>query len=143
MVRGGGHLCSRPVISSADGKYLFVAVAEAVRVFSTVTGLLVSALKGHLAYVTACVPNPRNDTQVGHAGLRAHRRWQQGCLPQSGWTAQVYTASQDGCVILWDFAEGEVAKEYKTGLHIAHMVRFLPPCPGADMEEPRCAWCSS
>ena len=42
---------------------------------------------------------------------------------------QVYTSSQDGCIILWDFAEGEVAKEYKTGLQVARMV--CPACKGA------------
>lgn len=78
MVRGGGYLCSRPVVSSADGKYLFAAVAEVIRVYSTATGLLVLALRGHKAHVTACVPNPRNDAQVGtlpcssmHSGLVA------------------------------------------------------------------------
>ena len=35
---------------------------------------------------------------------------------------QVYTAAIDGAILLWDYVEKEVAKQYDTGLHIVHMV---------------------
>ena len=35
---------------------------------------------------------------------------------------QVYTAAVDGTILLWDYVERELAKQYDTGLHIVHMV---------------------
>ena len=63
-MQGGGWLCGRPVHCSADGKYLFVVVANTVRVYSVATGLLVSTLSEHTQNIASCVPNPRNDGQV-------------------------------------------------------------------------------
>lgn len=38
---------------------------------------------------------------------------------------QVYTASRDGTVILWDYADGEIAKRYDVGVPITHMVGLI------------------
>ena len=121
MVQGGGFLCSRPVLSSADGRYLFAATAQTIRVYSTVTGLLVSTLRGHKAQITACVHNPRNNAQA----LPPLRNLLLPADIDRLYFVQIYSASQDGTIILWDFAEVEVAKTYETGLQIAQMVRSL------------------
>ena len=65
MVEGGGPLCTRPCITTADGKYLVVAVSDCVRLYGVASGTLAAVLKGHTAEVTAAVLNCRNDAQVG------------------------------------------------------------------------------
>ncbi|KAK9812065.1 hypothetical protein WJX73_002618 [Symbiochloris irregularis] len=97
MVQGGGCLSSRPAVTTADGKHLVVPVADTVRLYGTASGSLAAVLKGHTQEVTAAVLNSRND-------------------------AQIYTASRDGTIILWDYAEGEIAKRYDVGFPVIHMV---------------------
>ena len=85
MVQGGGWLCGRSTYCSADGKYLFVVIANTIRVYSVDTGLLVSALSEHKQVITACVPNPRNDGQVRVEGCSSKPRiphWQVGVYQQ-------------------------------------------------------------
>ena len=70
MVEGGGPLCKRPAFTTADGRYLVVAVSESVRLYGVASGSLAAVLKGHSAEVTAAVLNSRNDAQVGFTKQR-------------------------------------------------------------------------
>lgn len=74
MVEGGGSLCKRPAVTTADGKHLVVAVADCVRLYGTASGTLAAVLRGHTAEVTAAVLNARNDAQVFSACCAAFAR---------------------------------------------------------------------
>src|SRR5690242_13226055 len=82
-VRIAGKLTQYPpVFSLPDGKFLFCPSVCAVHIVSTATAQQVGALRGqHRELVTAIVPNRSN-------------------------TFQLYSASLDGTVCLWDYLDG-------------------------------------
>lgn len=70
MIHGGGAFGHGTVLLSADGKYILVAAASAVRLYSSVTGDLVSSLSGHKRDVTAIVLDHDSNDKVLHAGYQ-------------------------------------------------------------------------
>ena len=64
MTRGGTVNQSASVLSS-DGKYVLVAAASSVRVYSSVTAEIVLSLNGHTQEVTAVVLDHADNDLVG------------------------------------------------------------------------------
>lgn len=97
MVRGVGDLGRGTALLTADGKYILVAAASAVRLYSSVTGELVLSLNGHKAAVTAL--------SLDHASKE-----------------KVYSASQDGTVKHWNYASGQLLQSFTVGDPVHSMV---------------------
>lgn len=70
MVRGVGDLGRGTALLTADGKYILVAAASAVRLYSSVTGELVLSLNGHKAAVTALSLDHASKEKVYEVQLR-------------------------------------------------------------------------
>ena len=68
MVYGGGAFGHGIVLLSADGKYVLVAAASSVRLYSSFTGEFVSSLSGHTRDVTAVVLVHESVNQVLQVG---------------------------------------------------------------------------
>lgn len=64
MSFGGGFITRRPLAYSQDGKYILTPSDDELRIYSALTGELVSSLHGHGAEVTCAVLDPRNAHQV-------------------------------------------------------------------------------
>lgn len=64
MVSGGGALNRSASLLSADGKYILVAAASSVRLYSSVTAEIVHTLDGHTQEVTAVVLDHASDDKV-------------------------------------------------------------------------------
>lgn len=90
VVRTGGNLARYFSCFSPDGKILFLCVVSQVKMYSVASGEQVGVLRGHTAAVTGVMPNPKNSLQV-------------------------YTASHDGSVRVWDFYEAKCLAEYDVG----------------------------
>lgn len=67
MVHGGGAFGHGTVLLSADGKYVLVAAASAVRLYSSFTGDLISSLSGHKRDITAIVLDDDSNNKVLHS----------------------------------------------------------------------------
>ena len=61
----GGRLNRSPSVPTPEGKYILVAAASSVRLYSAVTGVKVHTLIGHTREVTAVVPDHANTDTVG------------------------------------------------------------------------------
>ncbi|KAL0020828.1 hypothetical protein WJX79_004301 [Trebouxia sp. C0005] len=84
-------------VLSPDGKYLLVAAASSVRVYSSITAEIALNLYGHTQEVTAIVLDHSNSDLV-------------------------YTASMDGTVKHWNFMSGQLLKSMTVGDPVASMV---------------------
>eukprot|EP01052_Picozoa_sp_SAG31_P044958 SAG31_NODE_8030_length_1537_cov_1.116134_1_plen_303_part_00 len=85
----GGVLVNYAVVFSTDGHFFFVVCRDQVRVFRTKTAELLAELQ-HPQAVTGCAINPLN-------------------------AFQLLTASIDGIVRTWEFAEATVLQEHDVG----------------------------
>jgi len=64
MVNGGGPLNRCAPVLSPEGKYILVAAASSVRLYSSVTASIVHSLNGHTQEVTAVVLDNDSKEQV-------------------------------------------------------------------------------
>lgn len=64
MVCGGGAWGRGSALLTADGKYVLVAVAYNIRLYSSASGEFVTSLNGHAADVTAVVLDHASDDKV-------------------------------------------------------------------------------
>ena len=67
MVNGGGAWGRGSALLTADGKYVLVAVASNVRLYSSASGEFVTSLNGHAADVTAVVLDHASNDKVQQA----------------------------------------------------------------------------
>ena len=124
----GGLITRRPLCLSHDGKHFFAPCGNDVRVYSTVSGDHVASLRGHTAEVTAVSLDPSSSSQVralaspgrpaAALGLEVpalpHGVRCSAATPQPPHPArsQVYSASHDGTLRLWDYHKGACLREY-------------------------------
>lgn len=97
LVRVGGNISRYKAVFSLDNKLFFCCVLKTVKMYSVATGENVGSLEGHTSTVVGVVPNPSNHLQV-------------------------YSASHDGTVKLWDFYESNCLETYSIGHPIMHFV---------------------
>ncbi|XP_015899229.3 uncharacterized protein LOC107432272 [Ziziphus jujuba] len=103
MIRGGkSYVSARPAFSN-DAKRLLVCTGDAVSIFSTSTGLLISTLEGHNALVTSVIVVPASS--LASKDL---------CF--------CWTASLDGTIRYWDFSAPELRKTINCNMPIYSMV---------------------
>ncbi|KAG0242251.1 hypothetical protein BGX31_000413 [Mortierella sp. GBA43] len=97
------RLSDYPVVFTSDSNYFFSCNAKSIRVLSVETGQVVRVLSssaeegGHKDTVTSVMLNPRN-------------------------LLQLYSASLDGTIKLWDFNDAVLLKTFEIGVPITHMV---------------------
>eukprot|EP00193_Tetraselmis_chui_P016806 CAMPEP_0177794212 /NCGR_PEP_ID=MMETSP0491_2-20121128/25517_1 /TAXON_ID=63592 /ORGANISM="Tetraselmis chuii, Strain PLY429" /LENGTH=807 /DNA_ID=CAMNT_0019316837 /DNA_START=58 /DNA_END=2481 /DNA_ORIENTATION=+ len=95
---GGRQLTSGTGCVSGDGRLLLLPAGSTIRACAAATGETLAKFSGrHSAQVTAVVRDPRSATQV-------------------------YSASLDGTVKLWDLHEGVVLKSITVGAPVASLV---------------------
>lgn len=84
-------------------RYFFSSVGPCVKIFSMATGAVVKVLSqspamgGHSSKITRVILNPKNHLQL-------------------------YTASLDGTIKLWDYNDDILLKTYNVNAPIQHMV---------------------
>ncbi|CEP07902.1 hypothetical protein [Parasitella parasitica] len=99
----GGNISEYPVEFTRDSKYFFSSVGSCVKIFSMATGAIVKVLSqspasgGHSNQITRVVLNPKNHLQL-------------------------FTASLDGTIKLWDFNDDILLKTYNVNAPIQSMV---------------------
>ncbi|KAG1472336.1 hypothetical protein G6F56_001597 [Rhizopus delemar] len=98
----GGNISRYPVEFTKDSKYFFSSVGSSVKVYSMATGAVVKVLSqtpttGHSAEITCVMLNPKNPLQL-------------------------YTASLDGTIKLWDYNDNILLKTYNVRSPIQFMV---------------------
>eukprot|EP00033_Pygsuia_biforma_P001313 GCRY01001487.1.p1 GENE.GCRY01001487.1~~GCRY01001487.1.p1 ORF type:complete len:887 (-),score=253.42 GCRY01001487.1:150-2810(-) len=89
----GSALNTTPASFTSDGRYFFLCSDNVVKVNHFRTGELFCVLNSHKRTVTSCVENPLSQNQV-------------------------YSASLDGTIILWDLVKGTPIKCFDLGLSI-------------------------
>ncbi|KAI1317106.1 hypothetical protein EDD11_008993 [Mortierella claussenii] len=103
------RLSDYPVVFTSDSNYFFSCNARTIRILSVETGQVVRILSssveegGHKDTVTCVMLNPKNPLQL-------------------------YSASLDGTIKLWDFNDAVLLKTYDTTVPITHMV-ISESCP--------------
>ncbi|KAJ3104951.1 hypothetical protein HDU97_008699 [Phlyctochytrium planicorne] len=98
----GGATARCPPVFTLDSKYFLIAVSTHIKMFSILTGQLVrtiSAAAGtaHLGMVTQIVLNPKNQFQL-------------------------FSASLDGTIKLWDINDGSLLKTWNLYQPVTHIV---------------------
>ncbi|OAD67237.1 hypothetical protein PHYBLDRAFT_85784 [Phycomyces blakesleeanus NRRL 1555(-)] len=99
----GGNISEFPFEFTKDSKYFFSCVGSCVKVFSVATGAVVKVLSrspasgGHNSKITRVILNPKNPMQL-------------------------YSASLDGTIKLWDYNDEILLKTYRIGAPIEFMV---------------------
>ncbi|KAL7312542.1 NET1-associated nuclear protein 1 [Mucor circinelloides] len=99
----GGNISEYPVEFTKDSKYFFSSVGSCVKIFSMATGAVVKVLSqspatgGHSNKITRVILNPKNHLQL-------------------------YTASLDGTIKLWDYNDDILLKTYNVNAPIQSMV---------------------
>ncbi|KAG0315602.1 hypothetical protein BGZ99_007355 [Dissophora globulifera] len=97
------RLSDYPAVFTSDSSYFFSANGRTIRILSVETGQVVRVLSssiedgGHSDTVTRVMLNPKNSLQL-------------------------YSASLDGTIKLWDFNDAILLKTYEVGVPITHMV---------------------
>ncbi|KAI9475978.1 MAG: WD40-repeat-containing domain protein [Benjaminiella poitrasii] len=105
-----GNISEYPIEFTKDSKYFFSSIGSCVKIFSTATGAIVKVLSqssnlgGHSNKITRVILNPKNHLQL-------------------------YTASLDGTIKLWDYNDDILLKTYNVNAPIQHMV-MSPEAPG-------------
>ncbi|KAI7901524.1 quinon protein alcohol dehydrogenase-like superfamily [Cokeromyces recurvatus] len=105
-----GNISEYPIEFTKDSKYFFSSTGSCVKIFSTATGAIVKslsqspALGGHSKKITRVILNPKNHLQL-------------------------YTASLDGTIKLWDYNDDILLKTYNVNAPIQCMV-MSPEAPG-------------
>jgi len=105
------RLSDYPVVFTSDSNYFFSCNAKTIRILSVETGQVVRVLSssaeegGHTDTVTSVMINPKN-------------------------LLQLYSASLDGTIKLWDFNDAVLLKTYEVGVPITHMIMHerIPGC---------------
>ncbi|KAI8982312.1 hypothetical protein BDF20DRAFT_912490 [Mycotypha africana] len=88
-----GNISEYPIEFTKDSKYFFSSVGSCVKIYSVATGAVVKVLSqspslgGHLDTITRVILNPKNHLQL-------------------------YTASLDGTIKLWDYNDDILLKTY-------------------------------
>ncbi|OAQ26127.1 WD40 repeat-like protein [Linnemannia elongata AG-77] len=96
------RLSDYPVVFTTDSNYFFSCNAKTIRIISVETGQVVRILSasteegGHADTVTCVMLNPKNSLQL-------------------------YSASLDGTIKLWDFNDAILLKTFEVGTPITHM----------------------
>lgn len=99
----GGNISQYPIEFTKDSKYFFSSVGNCVKIFSMATGAVVKVLSqspatgGHRNQITRVILNPKNHLQL-------------------------YTASLDGTIKLWDYNDDILLKTYNVNAPVEHMV---------------------
>ncbi|KAF9187055.1 WD repeat-containing protein 75 [Haplosporangium sp. Z 767] len=97
------RLSDYPMVYTSDSNYIFSCNGKSIRILSIETGQVVRILSssvedgGHSEKVTTVILNPKNPLQL-------------------------YSASLDGTIKLWDFNDAVLLKTYEVGVPITHMV---------------------
>ncbi|KAG0370671.1 WD40-repeat-containing domain protein [Gamsiella multidivaricata] len=97
------RLSDYEVVFTSDSNYFFSCSGKSIRILSVETGQVVRILSssveegGHSNTVTSVILNPRNSLQL-------------------------YSASLDGTIKLWDFNDAVLLKTFDIGFPITHMV---------------------
>ncbi|KAF8951132.1 hypothetical protein BGZ52_000113, partial [Haplosporangium bisporale] len=97
------RLSDYPVVFTSDSNYFFSCNSKSIRILSVETGQVVRILSssvqegGHSDTVTSVMLNPKNSLQL-------------------------YSASLDGTIKLWDFNDAVLLKTFEVGVPITHMV---------------------
>ncbi|KAF9351527.1 WD repeat-containing protein 75 [Mortierella sp. NVP85] len=105
------RLSDYPVVFTSDSNYFFSCNAKTIRILSVETGQVVRVLSssaeegGHMDTVTSVMINPKN-------------------------LLQLYSASLDGTIKLWDFNDAVLLRTYEVGVPITHMIihERIPDC---------------
>ncbi|KAL7752163.1 NET1-associated nuclear protein 1 [Sorochytrium milnesiophthora] len=98
----GGQLSAHPPVFTADSEYFLCAAASQINLFSVQTAQLVRTLSpqnhenSHTRNVTSIILNPMN-------------------------TLQVYSASLDGSIRLWDINDGALLSLWHVDMPISHL----------------------
>ncbi|GAA5807850.1 hypothetical protein MFLAVUS_001229 [Mucor flavus] len=101
--KAGGNISEYPAEFTKDSKYFFSSVGPCVKIFSMATGAVVKVLSqsattgGHTNKITRVILNPKNHLQL-------------------------YTASLDGTIKLWDYNDDILLKTYNVNAPIESMV---------------------
>ncbi|XP_072903108.1 WD repeat-containing protein 75 [Hemitrygon akajei] len=90
---GGNKINYRKPVFSIDSKYLFCASGDLVKVYSTTTEECIRELQGHKNLVTGIQLNPQNHLQL-------------------------YSASLDGTIKLWDFTDGILIRTFTVNVKL-------------------------
>lgn len=96
------RLSDYPVVFTTDSNYFFSCNAKTIRIISVETGQVVRILSasteegGHADTITCVMLNPKNSLQL-------------------------YSASLDGTIKLWDFNDAILLKTFEVGTPITHM----------------------
>ncbi|KAI8093755.1 WD40-repeat-containing domain protein [Halteromyces radiatus] len=99
----GGNISQSPIEFTKDSKYFFSGVGSAIKIFSIATGAAVKVLSrssgegSHRDKVTAVFLNPKNPLQL-------------------------FSASLDGTIKLWDYNDEVLLKTFHVGLPITHFL---------------------
>ena len=96
MASSGGFIYKGSVFSH-DGRLLLSPSGSQLKLLSTLTGELAGVLEGHDADITTVALNPNQSSQV-------------------------YSASKDGTIKLWDYVSSECIKTYPIRETIRSMV---------------------
>ena len=135
MVYGGGAWGRGTALLTADGKYILVAAASNVRLYSSATGEFVTSLNGHKADVTAVVLDHASNDKVFTTCGAHFCRWpslhSSSLLYVTCGTdsvvhlvyLQIYSASLDGTVKHWDYTSGQLLQSFTVDNPIQSMVR--------------------
>uniref|UniRef100_A0A061SNK5 NET1-associated nuclear protein 1 (U3 small nucleolar RNA-associated protein 17) n=1 Tax=Tetraselmis sp. GSL018 TaxID=582737 RepID=A0A061SNK5_9CHLO len=94
---GGGYLSVEASQASTDGLRIFVPRANEIHIFSLNTGERLLKFQAHSAPVTAVARDPKNSQQI-------------------------YTASLDGTIKLWQFEDGNLANSLEVGQPVKKLV---------------------
>ncbi|KAL1916581.1 uncharacterized protein VTP21DRAFT_5772 [Calcarisporiella thermophila] len=96
----GGPLSQFPVIFTNDSRYFFCCASTSIKIYSVATGELVRTLSssesGHRDTITCTLVNPTDSNQL-------------------------YSASLDGTVKLWDISDFSLLKTHDIGSPVTHM----------------------
>ncbi|XP_032879675.1 WD repeat-containing protein 75 [Amblyraja radiata] len=90
---GGSRITSCRPVFSTDSRYLFCASGDHVKIYSTATEECIHVLQGHKDLVTGIQLNPQNHLQL-------------------------YSASLDGTIKLWDFTDGILMKTFSVNVKL-------------------------
>jgi len=99
----GGLISAVSPLFTKDSKYIFTARSNQIQLWSVTTGECVRILEAHKDAVTSFELNPQNSLQL-------------------------YSASLDGTIIVWDFQEGTVLRTFDINFPVERLL-FCPDRP--------------
>ncbi|KAI7860103.1 WD40-repeat-containing domain protein [Circinella umbellata] len=99
----GGKISDYPIVFTKDSRYLFACTGSSIKIYSVATGAALKVLSktgstgGHTKMVTNVALNPKNPMQL-------------------------YSASLDGTIKLWDYNDDVLLKTFHVRQAVEHMV---------------------